>query len=128
MGIIKRNFNYLTPEASVLIYESMVRSHLEYAQSVWHPYRQKLIDDLERVQKRATKLVPSLRKLSYSDRLKWLKLPTLRYRRYRGDMIEVYKIIRGKYDSNIVINLDLVKDSRTRGNLFKLQNRLFVMT
>ena len=103
----------------------MVRSHLEYAQSVWFPYRQKLIDDLEKVQISATKLVPSLRKLSYSDRLKRLKLPTLKYRRYRGDMIEVYKIISGKYDNNIVINLDLVKDSRTRGNVFKLTNKSF---
>jgi len=61
LGIIKRNFKYLTPEALVQIYKSMVRSHLEYAQSVWYPYRQKLIDDLEKVQKRATKLVTSLR-------------------------------------------------------------------
>lgn len=125
LGIIKRNFTYLTPEALVQIYKSMVRSHLEYAQSVWYPYRHKLIDDLEKVQKRATKLVPSLRKLSYSDRLKWLKLPTLKYRRYRGDMIEVYKIISGKYDNKTVINLDLVKDTRTRGNVFKLKNKSF---
>ena len=51
LGTIKRNFKFLTPEALVQIYKSMVRSHLEYAQSVWYPYRQKLIDDLERVQK-----------------------------------------------------------------------------
>jgi len=78
---------------------------LEYAQSVWYPYRQKLIDDLEKVQRRATKFVISLKKLSYSERLKNLKLPTLTYCRYRGDMIEVYKIISGKYDNNININL-----------------------
>jgi len=103
----------------------MVRSHLEYAQSVWYPYRQKMIDDLEKVQKRATKLVTSLKKLSYSERLKCLKLPTLTYRRHRGDMIEVYKIISGKYDNNIAINLAVNKDSRTRGNVFKLQNKRF---
>jgi len=67
----------------------MVRSHLEYAQSVWYTYSQKLIDDLHNVQKRATKLVISLNKLSYSERLKCLKLPTLTYHRHRGDMIEV---------------------------------------
>ena len=32
---------------------------------------------------------------SYTDRLKFLNLPTLKYRRCRGDMIEVYKIING---------------------------------
>jgi hypothetical protein len=125
LGIIKRNFTYLTPAALVQIYKSMVRSHLEYAQSVWYPYRQKLVEDLEKVQKRATKLVTSLKNLPYSERLKCLKLPSLKYRRYRGDMIEVYKIISGKYDDNIAIDLDLIKDSRTRGNVFKLKNKCF---
>jgi len=74
---------------------------------------------------RVTKLVTSINKLSYSERLKCLKLPTLTYRRHRGDMIEVYKIISGKYDNNIAINLAVNKDSRTRGNLFKLQNKRF---
>ena len=46
------------------------------------------------IQKRATKLVISLKKLSYKDRLMQLNLHTLKYRRLRGDMIEVYKIIR----------------------------------
>jgi len=77
----------------------MVRSHLEYAQSVWYPYRQKLIDDLEKVQKRATKLVTSLKKVSYSERLKCLELPTLTYHRHSGDIIEVYKINSGKYEN-----------------------------
>jgi len=36
-------------------------------------------------------------------------------------MIEVYKIIRGKYENNTAINLDVIKDSRTRGNLIKLK-------
>jgi len=69
---------------------------------------------LEKVQKRTTKLVTTLKKLSYSERLKCLKLPTLTYRRNRGDMIEVYNIISGKYDNNIAINLDVNKFSRTR--------------
>ena len=49
------------------------------------------VDKLERVQKRATKLIPELSKKSYSDRrLKALKSPRLKYRRYRGDMISIY--------------------------------------
>jgi len=39
---------------------------------------------------KATKLVSELRKKSYKERLMELKLPTLKYRRIRGDMIEVY--------------------------------------
>ena len=84
-----------------------------------------MIDDLEKVQKRATKLVTSLKKLPYNDRLRCLKLPTLTYRRHRGDIIEVYKIIIGKYDNNIAINLDVNKESRTRGNVFKLKKYKF---
>jgi len=67
----------------------MVKSHLEYANAVGNPHREGLIKDLERIQMRATKLVSGLRK-SYKERLMELKLPTLKYRRIRGNMIEVY--------------------------------------
>ena len=51
----------------------MIRSHLEYAQTVWSPYKQKHIEALEAVQRRATKILPCMKKLSYRDRLKnWL--------------------------------------------------------
>jgi len=39
---------------------------------------------------------PACLGLTYKDRLKRLKLPTLKYRRIRGDMIEVYKILTNK--------------------------------
>ena len=64
------------------MYKSLVRSHLEYGNSVWYPKRKIDVDKLERVQKRATKLIPELCKKSYSDWLKALKLPTLKYRVY----------------------------------------------
>jgi plasmid maintenance system killer protein len=53
----------------------------------------KHIDMIENVQKRATKQIPGMKNLSYEERLRKLELPTLSYRRLRGDMIEVYKII-----------------------------------
>ena len=47
-----------------------------------------LLTRFTRVQKRATKMIPGMPKISYPDRLRKLKLPTLTYRRARGDMIE----------------------------------------
>ena len=82
------------------------------------------VDKLERVQKRATKLIPELSKKSYSDRLKSLNLPTLKYRRYHGDMIELFKIVNGKYDSACIPHFEFIELSDnliwTRGNKFKL--------
>ena len=75
----------------------MVRSHLDYCSSVWAPYRKGDIEALEKVQKRATKILPGLKNLPYSARLKICKIPTLHYRRIRGYMTETYKIVSGKY-------------------------------
>ena len=76
----------------------MVRTHLDYAISVWSPYKIKHIEMIENVQRRCTRGLPYLKDLSYPERLKKLNLPTLAYRRLRGDMIEIYKIIKGIYD------------------------------
>jgi len=62
LGIIKRNFVYISQNCFVTLYKSLVRSHLEYANSVWYPKRKTDVDKLERVQKRATKLISELAK------------------------------------------------------------------
>ena len=100
----------------------MVRSHLEFVGSVWNPYKINQIKNLEKVQKRATKLVRSCKLLSYKDRLIHLKLPTLKFRRLRGDMIEVFKILNGYYDESTVPVLPRNFDTRTRGNSLKLMH------
>jgi hypothetical protein len=50
-----------------------VRTHLDYASSVWTPYKKKYIDKIESVQKRTTKQIPGFHNLSYPERLKILK-------------------------------------------------------
>jgi len=121
LGIISRNFIDLDKASFLLLYKSLVRSHLEYAGSVWNPHKKGLIRDIENVQKRATKLIRCCKKLSYEDRLVKLQLPTLKYRRFRGDMIEVFKILNGFYDDNVVPCLVRNLDTRNRGNSLKLK-------
>jgi len=121
LGIINRNFSHLDKKTFLLLYKSLVRTHLEYAQSVWNPFLNSLINDIEKVQKRATKMISSCKRMSYSERLQKLKLPTLKFRRVRGDMIEAYKIMSRKYDAQVLPPLQRNTDSRTRGHSCKLK-------
>ncbi len=77
------------------IITSFIRPTLEYAAVVWNPHLRKHIEKLEKVQRAATRWVPSLRDLSYEERLKKLQLPTLTERREIGDMIMLYKCVEG---------------------------------
>jgi hypothetical protein len=120
LGIIKRNFRHLDMKTFLLLYVALVRSHIEYASSVWNPFRISLITALEKIQKRATKIIKECKNLSYIDRLKLLNIPTLKFRRVRGDMIETFKILNGIYDSHAVPILPRNSDTRTRGNSLKL--------
>jgi len=70
--------------------------------------------------KKATKLVINLKKISYTNRLQRLKLPTLKYRRLRGDMIEVFKMTHNIYDPAVSLKLEYNLGCSTRGNKYKL--------
>ena len=89
--LIKHTFKYLDADMFKLLYKSLVRPQLEYASSVWSPTLKTDINSLEKVQRRATKLVPEIASLSYPERLEYLKLPTLQYRRLRQDLIFIFK-------------------------------------
>ena len=91
------------------------------------------MEAIETVQRRATKLVPELRNVDYSQRLKILKLPSMQYRLRRGDMIQVYKIVKGldRVPSEMFFKFcDASDDMRqTRGHnwkIFKPQHTLDV--
>ena len=88
----------------------MVRCHVETAVPVWFPYLAKDIDAVEAVQKRATKMLAATKGLEYEDRLRLLKLPTLVYRRHRGDMIEMFKMLNGQYDQEVLPHFDMRGD------------------
>ena len=110
----------------------MVRSHLEYAVAVWYPYKIKHKIAIENIQRRATEELPGtcMTDLSYIERLKLLKLPTLAYRRLRGDIIEVYKIMHELYDNESAPNLlkweDVALRSGNRGHSLTLECQINV--
>ena len=101
--MIKRTFTCKSEEIILQLYKSLVRPRLEYCVQAWYLHLRKDIDLLEKVQKRATRLIYLLHDLLYYDRLKRLKLTTLETRRECGDVIEFCKIIKGceEVDSNI---------------------------
>ena len=100
LGMIRSGFTYMSEDIFKLIYPVMVRPLLEYCVQVWSPYKQKHIDLIEGVQRRAARMVPGFKNLSYEQRLMKLGLMKLVERRVRGDMIETYKLITNKEGIN----------------------------
>ena len=98
LGLIKKGFDCLDKEMFMNLYPVLVRPLLEYCVQIWLPNKQGDIKLLEGVQRRATKIVPTLKHLPYEERLKRLNLTTLEERRLRGDMIETYKLLTKKED------------------------------
>jgi hypothetical protein len=98
LATMKRSFTFMETDMFLPLYKTLVRPLLEYGAPAWSPCSRDDIDALEKVQHRATKLVPSLRHLSYPERLRRLRLPTLIYRRVRGDLITTYRLVQGLDD------------------------------
>ena len=88
VGMITHYISHKTSYVMVPLFKSLVRPILEYGNVVWAPRFKKHIDHIEGVQRRFTRRIIGLSDLECNDRLKSLKLPSLEYRRARGDMIE----------------------------------------
>ena len=101
LGMIKIGFSCMDEEIFMNLYPVLVRPLLEYCVQVWSPNKQKYIELIEGVQKRAVRFIPGFRGLTYEQRLEKLKLTKLVDRRFRGDMIQTYKILTNKDDTNI---------------------------
>jgi len=80
------------------------------------------IKKIEKVQMRATKLITCIKHLTYANRLSYFYLPTVHYRRLRGDIIMVFKIVTGVIDSMVSFKF-IGSHSVTRGNRYKLTQK-----
>jgi ribonucleases P/MRP protein subunit RPP40 len=119
LGLVSRTLDFKSAENIIPLYKSLVRPLIEFGSAFWNPYQQKDIDIIERVQRRATKMVPRARNLNYENRLKLLGLDTLESRRVKIDMIQLYKILNG-IDRVEISEIFDVTPTNTRTNGFKI--------
>ena len=120
-GLIRRSFVYLDRTMLVKLYKSLIRPHLEYANVIWHPMYKNQLVAIERVQRRVTKLLPDIRDKTYRERLIDLKLPSIKFRQIRGDLIQTFKIIKNIDNLNCSDFFSFYDYNSTRGSNLKFQ-------
>jgi len=126
LGMIKRSFEHLDTFMISRLFTTLIRPILEYSNSVWGPYF--VLDQckVEKVQRRAMKMIVPLQDMTYEERLSIFQLPSLSHRRLRGNLIMLYKILNNYCNSDFT-DLYTLSSTLTRGHqlkLFKHHSRL----
>ena len=123
-AVVRNTFDHMNEDVFQLIFKGLIRPLLEYAAPIWSPHTVYQKELIENVQRRATKLIPGFYNLSYPERLRKLNMPTLSYRRARGDMIQVFKLLvdEGGYDKSLpnILTPGTNEDHDLRGHNKKL--------
>ena len=132
LGALKHTFKYIDTYSFKCLYKCLIRPYLEYASVAWTAKFKYNQDQIERVQRRATKIVPEIKHQTYSERLQALELPTLLYRRKRADILQMYKFIHGFDFFDFERTCEICEKpvfewslaTQTRGHAYKLQHHL----
>ena len=122
LAVIRRSFALIDDVTLSLLFTTLVRPHLEFGNLIWGPFNRADQRLVERVQRRATRMVESVRHKPYEDRLGLLQLPSLYYRRRRGDMVHTYQLFHGSVDASPSRFFTLA-DGPTRGHPLKIHKQ-----
>ena len=111
-GLLLRNFRTREAMPMMKMFNSHIRSKIEYCSLIWTPWKKEDIDKLERIQKNFTSKIKGLEELDYHQRLKKLKLYSLERRRERYLIINAWQQIEGIREN--VLNLETGIEGRRR--------------
>ncbi|BHF70839.1 hypothetical protein SprV_0401389200 [Sparganum proliferum] len=120
--LVKKSFSTFDENCFVKVFRTFVRPQLEFAIQAWKPWTSKDLSILQKVQRRATKLVSGQGSLPYETRFSNLGLFPLSYRQLRGDLIQTFRILRG-HDCCLVPAdfFELATTTNLRGHPLKLR-------
>lgn len=120
LAIVHKTFNFTDNHMFLALYKSLIRPVIEYGNTIWGPHYALDQQNIEKIQRRATRALAGLQDISYTDRLRILGLPSLQYRRLRGDMILLYRLVNNDIGVDFSDFFTISSSTVTRGHMYKL--------
>jgi len=125
LGCIRRRVTSRLTKVILTLCSALVSPHLQYCIHFWSPQQKKDMEQLEQVQRRATKMIRGLEHLPYKDRLMEIWLFSLEKRRLQRDLIAAFQYLKEAYRKAGEGLLIRASSDRTRGNGFKVEEGSF---